>query len=76
MCSYFKLQDCYENVFPAKTVQKKKTLELWQGTVTPSALTGDLKLFLKSILMNFAGVEERWFLLNEGDGGWEVRGKE
>lgn len=28
MHSYFKLQDCYENVFPAKTVCKKKTLEL------------------------------------------------
>lgn len=28
MCSYFKLQDCYENVFPSKTAHKKKTLEL------------------------------------------------
>lgn len=28
MCSYFKLEDCYESVFPSKTVHKKKTLEL------------------------------------------------
>lgn len=47
MCSYFKLQDCYENVFPAKTVRKKKTLELWQDTVTSSSLTGDLIFFWK-----------------------------
>lgn len=73
MHSYFKLQDCYENVFPAKTVCKKKTLELWQDTVTSSALTGDLNFFKESILMYFAGVGERCFALNGDDGRWEVK---
>lgn len=50
MCSYLKSQDCYENVFPAKTVhtsKRNKTLNLWQDTVTSLAFTGNLKFAKK-----------------------------